>query len=149
MEPAEILSVLQQVADVAALAGIRGRVNEERQHFEAGFNLAEGRSQMVYIRVAGKTPDGSTVITFFSPCHVVQKGFLSGITRNQALDLLKRNEQVMFARYGVWSMENSDTIVASCDRLIATLDHKDFYSTVWYVAMAADRFEKEQGSDKF
>jgi hypothetical protein len=149
MEPAEILAVLKKVEDIAMLAGIRGRVNEERMHFECGFNLPENRSQMVFVRIAGKTMTGGTVVSIFSPCHIVSTGFLKGLSKQSALDLLKRNEQVMFARFGVWSLEGNDMVVASADRLVDAMDHTDFHSLVWYVAIAADGFEKSQGSDKF
>ena len=149
MERAEAVAILKKVADVATLAGINGRVNEERMHFECGFNLPDKRTQMVYVRVAGASMTGATVVTVFSPCHVVSTGFLKGLSKSSALELLKKNEQLMFARYGVWSMEGSDMVVASADRLLDAMDHTDFHALVWYVAIAADAFEKSQGGDKF
>lgn len=150
MDPAETLAILKKVSDVATMAGIRGQVVPERMRFECGFQLTPERTQMVYVRLAGQTPKGIPVVTIFSPCHEVSRGWLSGLTGKTALELLKKNEQVMFARFGVWTLEGSDMVVASADRLVDALDHADFEALVWYVAIAADNFEKSQGKvDKF
>ena len=72
------LDTLKKVSDIAALAGIRGKVDDEREQFVSGFELPEGRSQMVYVRPSAQDVEDSVVITIFSPCHVFKKGLFKG-----------------------------------------------------------------------
>lgn len=145
----ESLESLEKIADIATLAGMKGEVDEDKLHFVAGFNLGEGRSQMVYVRATGRAPNDAPFVTFFSPCLTVKTGLLKGISKEQALDLLVRNEQVPFARYGVWKQDGKDMIVASIDHLLDTLDPEELKHNMWAVALAADVYEKEHGQDKF
>jgi len=150
MNQPNVPEVLSKVADIATLAGIRGQVDQEREQFVAGFNLPDGRSQMVYVRVTNKTVGDSPVITFFSPCHVVESGFLKGITKDMAVDLLQKNEQMLFARYGLWTQGKTHMVVASVDQILDTLDPEEFNAHIWHVAFAADIYEKQQGGgDRF
>ena len=145
----EKLEVLERVAEISTLAGLKGVVDEDRLHFKAGFAMADDRSQVVYVRVLDQKVGDSPVLTFFSPCLMVKTGFMKGISKEQALDLLRRNEQVMFARFGVLTMDAMDMVVASVDHLLDTLDPDEFKSSMWFVAMAADAYEKEFGQDQF
>ena len=139
MDLRDKLDVLQKLSDIAKLAGIKARTNEEMLHLEAGFNLPDGRSQMVYVRPTAQNAKTGVVVTFFSPCLKVGKGFLKGLSKEQAVDLLKKNEQVLFARYGIWESDDSNLIVASVDQLLDTLDPDEFGTNMWHVAMAADQ----------
>jgi hypothetical protein len=148
MRVREVLEVLERVNEVSTLAGINGSIDEQRMHYAMGFNLDAGRSQMVYVRNTAK--GGShQVITLFSPCMVMKKGFFSGISKDQAVDLLRRNENVMFARYGIWETETETMVVASVDHLLETLDPDEFKTSALHVAMAADLYEREHGKDRF
>ncbi len=140
------LDTLQKVADVAALAGIRGKVDQERGQFVAGFELPEGRSQMVYVRPSREDVEDSTVITIFSPCHVFKKGFLRGITKEQCIELLMMNEQLTFARFGMWESQEEHMIVSSVDSILETLDPPELRAAMWHVAIAADSYERKYGS---
>jgi hypothetical protein len=145
----EQLEILEKVSDIAALAGIRGKIDEDRMVFGAGFNLPDNRSQIVYVRPTDATIKESVVVTFFSPCLVVKSGFMKGISKEQALGLLRANEQILFARYGLWTMGKQDMVVASVDQILDTLDPEEFEAHIWHVAMAADSFEKQHGQDHF
>lgn len=149
MSVREKLEILEKVAEVAALAGLRGGIDEDRMCFVASFETGENRSQHVYVRPIGRVINDSQVVTFFSPCLAVKKGFLKGISREQALDLLRKNEEICFARYGIWSNKNEDMVVASVDALLDSLDPEEFHSNMWHVAIAADAYEKEHGQDRF
>ena len=64
------LEILRKFADIAALAGIKGEIDEEMPLYAAGFELDDGRSQMVYVRplpeaIGGKM-DGVCIV---SPCR--------------------------------------------------------------------------------
>ena len=145
MDEKQNLETLRKVADVAALAGIRGKVDSERGQFVAGFELPEGRSQMVYARPSAQDIEDSTVITIFSPCHVFKKGFMRGISKEQCIELLMMNEQITFARYGMWESQDEHMIVASVDNILDTLDPPELRAAMWHVAIAADSYERKYG----
>lgn len=142
------LEVLERVSEVSTLAGIKGQIEDEKMHFAMGFGLPEGRSQVVYVRDASKNDD-LKVVTIFSPCLIVKKGLLSGFSKGRALDLLRMNEQVLFARYGVWERKADTMVVASVDHLLDTLDPDEFKASAFHVAFAADTYEKKHGKDEF
>ena len=139
------LTTLKKVGDVAALAGIRGKIDNDREQFVSGFELPEGRSQMVYVRLSANDVEDSVVITVFSPCHVFKKGLFKGISREQAIELLMMNEQITFARYGMWESGNEHMIVASVDSILDTLDPSELRAAMWHVAIAADAYERKYG----
>jgi hypothetical protein len=144
----EFLNVLERVDEIATLAGMGGQINEDRLRFEMGFGLDNGRSQVVYVRplpVSTKSP----IITIFSPCLVKKKGMFQGISKKMAIDLLRRNEQVVFARYGICKLEDGDVIMASADHILETLDPPEFGASAYHVALAADMYEREHGQDEF
>lgn len=143
------LEVLKQVSQVAALAGLKGHIDERAGHFAMGFGLPNNRTQRVFIRPTAKTPSGQPVVTFFSPCMVIQKGFLSGFSKDRAIDLLRRNENLLFARFGIWESDQESLVVASVDHILGTLDAEEFKASAWYVAFAADGYEQEHKQDKF
>lgn len=143
------LEQLERVAEIATLAGINGRIDEDRLRFEAGFGLAGNRSQVVYVRVTGATIGDSPVVSFVSPCLLVKSGFMSGISKEQALELLRLNEQTLFARFGLWVNGNQNMVVASVDHLLDTLDPEEFRANMLSVATAADAYEQKHGKDMF
>ena len=149
MQIEERLSLLKKIANIAALAGLKGRIEEDARHFEMGFNTSEGRSQVVYVRPTGKTPDGQDIVTLFSPALKVQKGMFSGLSKEKALELLRLNENTYFARFGIWENDKESMIVASADLLLETTDPDELRTHAFYVAFAADRYESKHGSDTF
>jgi hypothetical protein len=142
------LEVLEKVSEVATLAGIGGKIEDEQMHFAMGFALPENRSQVVYVRDASQNDDHK-VVTIFSPCFVVKKGIFSGFSKQRALDLLRFNEQILFARYGIWENKSEVMVVASNDHLLATLDPDELKTSAFHVAFAADAYEKKHGRDNF
>ena len=144
----DILQVLERIDEIATLAGLRGHINEDQLRYEMGFGLDDGRSQVVYVRpVAGATK--KPVVTIFSPCLIKKKGRFQGISKKMALDLLRRNEKVVFARYGIAEARNESLILASVDHLLETLDPPEFGASAFHVAVAADTYEREHGQDDF
>jgi hypothetical protein len=143
--------IFDRVHEIATIAGFNLHTVEEGHPMAglpaAGFDLGGGRSQRVFIRPAGTTPDGHDVVTFVSPCLHVKTGFLSGISREQALDLLQRNENLYFARFGIWRLDKADMIVASCDQILDTMEAQEFAALVQSVAVAADAYEREHSKE--
>lgn len=149
MEFEQRLQVLKQVANVAALAGLRGKIGEDGQSFGMSFKTAEGRSQVVYVRATGQTPDDHTIVTVFSPARIVDKGMFSGLSKEHALDLLKMNENTYCARFGIWDTKDKSMIVASSDLILETMDPGELKAHAFYVAFAADKYEAAHGGDAF
>jgi hypothetical protein len=147
MSVRQSLENLERVSEVATLAGIKGKINEDKMHFGMGFELDQGRSQVVYVRDSSK--EDRKIVTIFSPCLVVKKGLFSGLSKERALDLLRMNENVLFARYGIWEGKSEIMVVASIDHLLDTLDPDEFKASAFHVAMAADTYERKYGKDNF
>lgn len=144
----ESLKVLERVGEIATLAGFKGTLDDEQVRFTLGIRFDSGRSQVVYVRDVSKSPERH-VVTVFSPCLVKKKGLFQGFSKDLALDLLCRNEQLAFARYGILELEKERLVVASIDHLLDTLDPPEFEASVFHVAMAADMLEREHGQDRF
>ena len=144
----EMLSVLERIEEIATLAGIKGRINPDQLRYEMGFGLDDGRSQVVYVRPVSAS-DKNPVVTIFSPCLIRKNGVFGGISKKMALDLLRRNEKTVFARYGIAEVRDQTLVVASADHLLENLDPPEFGASAFHVAMAADRYESEFGQDDF
>ena len=147
MSADETLTRLERVKEVATLAGLKGELNEERMHFQMRFLLPGDRKQGVFVR--DSSAKGREVVTFFSPCLVVKKGLVKGLSKEMAVELLKSNEKIHFARYGLWEFDKEFTVVASVDCLLETLDPDECHNAAWSVAFAADQFEHKHGEDRF
>lgn len=145
----ERLAILKQVSQVAALAGLKGAIDDNGQLFRMLFTTGENRDQMVFVRHSGRTPGGQTIVTFYSPCLTVKKSLFGGFSKDQAIGLLKRNETLMFARFGLMEREDEMIVVASVDHILETLDPEEMEATAWYLATAADAYEKEHGGDDY
>ncbi len=143
----ETLQNLERVQQVATQAGLKGRIDEERKQFQMLFGLPGDRSQIVLVR--DSSAQDRNVVTFFSPCLEVETGLLSGLRKETAIQLLRANETLHFARYGIWEGDQAVTVVASCDCLLDTLDPAECHNAAWAVAFAADRFEHEHGQDDY
>ena len=142
------LDILERVEQIATLAGFKARLEEDDVRLVLGFDMGDGRHQLVYIRDTSRSAD-HPVITIFSPCLMVKKGLFRGISKNTAMDLLRTNEAIHFARYGLYETDKYSMIVASIDHLLDKLDPDEFEASVLSVAHAADSYEKKLGKDDF
>jgi hypothetical protein len=149
MSANERLEQLRLISQIAASAGMKGMIDEDGQHFAMGFDLGEGRSQTIYIHPTKVTPENKQVVTFMSPCLVVRKGFMSGLSKDQALELLLMNQNIPFARFGIMEFDSENLVVASVDHLLETLDPDELRNSAYCVAMAADSYEQHYGKDDF
>lgn len=145
----ETLDALKEIEQIATLAGLKGAINDDQARFEMGFNLDQGRAQMVYVRFAGKGPEDVPVVTFYSPARVISKGFLKGMSKDDAVGLLRANSNLFFARFGILESEKEVLIMASVDHILGTLDADEFLMSARCVAMAADTYERQFGGDDF
>lgn len=145
----ERLEALRKVESIAALAGLPGSIDERGEDYRMVFGMDGGRGQGVYVRPIGFTPDGRVIVNVFSPAAAIPKGLFKGLGTAAALDLLKRNQQMPFARFGILDLEKETVVVASVDALLDTLDAEELKSYAFYTALAADKYESERGGDRF
>jgi hypothetical protein len=143
------LDSLKKIEQLATLAGLSGEIDEARLAFVMGFGLDQGRRQVVYARPAGNTRDQQTIVRLYSPCLIVKQGFLSGLSKERALDLLRRNADILLASYGIVDSERESAIVACLDVLLEGLEPKAFLASALGVAIAADMYEREHDKDEF
>jgi len=146
MKVEERLALLKQLESVAALAGLKGVISDDGQFFLMGFEVGDGRSQRVFVRPTGSTPDGKTVVTISSPAHLQSKGWFSSFSREDAINLLRLNENTFFARYGIQDagpISKEMMIVASSDVILETLDAEELRAHAHFVSHAADAYEKK------
>jgi len=150
MELEERLEVLKTIRNVAAVAGLKGEIDPDGQHFSMEFATAkEGRTQRVFVKPVGKTLEGQTVVAVFSPALVVKKGMFAGMSKDQAIELLRMNETLNFARFGIWESDEQSMVVASSDLLLEAMDAEELRTHASYVALAADGYEMKFGGDQF
>ena len=149
MQIEDRLALLKKIENIAALAGMQGKIDDDARQFTMGFKTTEVRGQMVYVRPSGRTPDGKDIVTVFSPAAVFKKGLFSGFPKERAFELLRLNENTFFARFGIWENEKESMIVASSDLLLETMDPEELKAHAFYVAFAADGYESKHGVDNF
>lgn len=148
MSLSQIPEFLQKVEKLSQACGIEGEHDLENFQFGVCFGLADGRTQEVFVADSSSEPEVQ-VITVFSTCLVVEKGMFSGVSKKMAVELLKLNETLNFARYGIQEDEESFIIVASYDLILDGLDPNGFEAALECVALAADSYEARFGQDIF
>jgi hypothetical protein len=141
--------ILKRFADIVALAGIRGDIDDDGDMYITGFNLDEGRSQMVYVRALPDAVKDQDAVCIYSPCRRVKKGLLRGLSKDQGLELLKLNSDILFARYGILESDDEILVMASIDVFVDTLDPEEVEAAFMFVALAADKYERRFGGDEF
>ncbi|WP_428261753.1 hypothetical protein [Haliangium sp.] len=144
----QTLEILDHVSEIATLAGFNGCIDQERMQFVMGFEMQDQRSQAVFVRNSSPH-EKMRCISILSPCLRLKKGLWRGMSKDMAVDLLRRNEAIRFARYGLWEAKKESLVVASVDYLLESLDPEDFHHAVFHVAIAADQYEREHGLDEF
>lgn len=146
-DAAEATSVMERVAEVATLAGIKGKLDDDKERFSAGYRFDDGRTQVVYVREI-RTPGGLGVCVY-SPAARYKKGFFGGLSRKDAIELLLRNDALCFARYGLRDIDGEHYVVASVDLLLETMDPDELAAAMGSVSAAADAWEERTGKDDF
>ncbi len=140
--------VLERVARIAAEAGLEGRLDEDSERYFLGVSLDGERKQGVLVRDSTSLPE-QRIITVFSPCRVLSREAFQGLAGEQAMELLRANESLHFARYGVFESPEEVMVVASVDHLLQTLDPPELHASVFAVALAADHYERRFGKDDY
>jgi hypothetical protein len=144
----EYARLLKQIGDVAAVAGIQGEVDAEMGAYCTGFRTAENRGHRVFVRPTATAPGGKPVVTIYAVAKSFpKKKVAAAIPQKELMALLLKNENLMFARFGIRELEEEYLLVASADHLLDTLDADEFNASARYVANAADVYEASQGEE--
>jgi hypothetical protein len=141
------LVVLGKVAELAAQVGLVGRLEEDTRRFFLGVDLGQGRLQGVYVRDSSHA--GRSTVTVFSPGLQMEKAAFQALLPRLALDLLRANEAMTLARYGLIENDQDALVMASVDHLLDSFAPADLQASVFAVAQAADRCEREFGRDDY
>ncbi len=139
--------VLDTVEGIATDAGFEPERHQDSIVIK--YQLSGGREQTVFVAESGTSPGGMTVISFVSPCQRLKAGFLGGMSKAQALDLLRRNAALPFAAFSLLSSEGGEMVCVRATQLLDTMDLAEFAASCECVATFADRYEAEQGRDDF
>lgn len=141
-------AVMKKVKQVADLAGLRSRETDDGEMIVIGFDMGEGRSQQVFIRSVGNWA-GHDVIEFQAPCRRLRKGFMQGLGKNEALDLLRRNAKMLFGHFSLYTFDDEELLFVCSPQIVDTMEVEEFTAHVRACCLTADAYEKECGSDEF
>jgi hypothetical protein len=139
--------VLDTIEGIATDAGFEPERHQDSIIIK--YKLPGGREQTVFVAESGQSPGGMTVISFVSPCQRLKAGFLGGMSKAQALDLLRRNARLPFAAFTLLSSDGGEVVCVRGTQLLETMDLPEFAASCECVATFADRYEAEQGRDDF
>lgn len=139
--------ILDTVEGIAVDAGFEPERHQDSIVIK--FALPAGREQSVFVAESGRSPGGMTVISFLSPCQRLKAGFLGGMSKGHALDLLRRNAALPFAAFSLLSTDKGDVVCVRGTQLLETMDLAEFAASCECVATFADRYESDQGRDDF
>ena len=142
--------VMQKVEEIGAMAGFQlSRHPNIPEMIVIGYDMGNGRTQTVYVHTCGKTPEDQDLICFMSPCQAVKKGLLKGMGKDQAVDLLHRNGQLVVGSFAIADFGGTDILVVRSTQIVDTMEVEEFRFHANFVAILADRYEQEHGEDVF
>jgi hypothetical protein len=142
--------IMQKVEEIGAMAGFQLSHHPSiPDMIVIPYNMGNGRTQTVYVHFCGKTPEDQDLICFMSPCQAVKKGLLKGLNRDQAIDLLRRNGQLVVGSFAVQDFGGTDILVVRSTQIVDTMEVEEFRFHANFVAIIADRYEQEKGTDVF
>lgn len=144
MSQAELVEKIHQVA---TMAGIKG--HREGDLLMYGWDLGRGRDQLVYVAPFSETDQGLNVICFFSPCQRLGKGFLGGMSKSTALQLLRVNAQLDFGHFCVMAIGGDELVCVRATQILETMEVQEFEQNCLHVAQLADAWEQKIGKDDF
>ncbi len=139
--------IVEKIQRVAAMAGIQGQRQGDLLSY--GWDFSGGRDQMCYVAPFAETDDGLNIICFFSPCQRLGTGFLSGISKNVAVQLLRTNAELDFGHFAVMKLGGEEMICVRATQILETMEVKEFQEKCLAVAQLADAWEEKIGKNEF
>ncbi len=140
-------AILKKIHQVAKMAGIKGQKRGSMLMY--GFDLGGGRDQTVAVGSFGETPDGMNVICFFSPCERLSSGFLGGLSKSKAVELLRMNTQLAFGHFCIMEIGDEEMLCVRATQILETMAVQEFEAHCMCVAELADAWEAKLGRDDF
>jgi len=141
-------AVMEKVKQVALLAGLKFRDWKDGAELAVPMDMGDGRSQVVFIAHIGEL-GGLDVVEFRAPCQRLKKGFLNGLGKNDAIDLLRRNARLLVGHFSLYSFENEELLMVCSPQIVDTMEVEEFNAHIRACCAIADAYEKEHGVDEF
>ena len=138
---------LQSIDHLASLAGLEPTRQDET--FVFGFNLADDRSQKVYIKVLDESERGIHRIAFLSPCQRLGSGFLSGLSKTKAIEILRHNASLPAGHFCLVKMGQDELLCVRSVKVLENLSVQEFKTHCLEVSTLADDWEQQIGRDDF
>ena len=113
------------------------------------FQLAGGRQQIVEIEPVTRTPEDNQIISFFSRCERLGKGWFDQISGAQAISLLKLNSTLPIGYFCIKDIEGQRYLCVQCTQLLETMDQEELRVILGTLAQLADQWEERLGQDEF
>lgn len=105
------------------------------------FLFENGRKQKIYIEVIEPIAVGHEVIRFISPCMDLSGSKARRLTKDVAIDFLKRNcEDSTYCSFAI--SKEREAIVVEATQIVSTMDDDEFKHLIKHVASVADDYEK-------
>jgi hypothetical protein len=144
------INVTQKIEGIANMAGYQLSHHPQiPEMLVCDFDMGNGRSQIVYIMPIGQAPDGEELVSFVSPCQRIKKGLLGSMSKNQAVDLLRRNANLIAGCFAVQKVGDVDILVVRSSQIVDTMEIEEFKFHINLVGAIADEYEREHGTDVF
>ena len=137
----------RQIVSIAESCGISGK--EQGEMLVYGWDLGDDRDQMVYITPLGATGGGMRIICFFSPCQRLGKGFLGGVSKDTALQILRMNSQLEFGHFCIMKLGGDEMLCVRTTQILETMQPEEFKQNCASVAQVADGWEERIGRNEF
>lgn len=127
------------------MGGIKAKQDRDIVFIDVAF--PGNRFQRVIIDWIHRTPEGHNVIRFSSACSKFKAGFFSNISRDKAVELLRRNGRnpVSFAL----TTGGDEFLTVRSTQIFETMQLDELAFRTVQVAQLADSFEMEGGQDVF
>jgi len=147
--PVQKIIILERVLELAKSVGCELSYNNDMQELLYRFNLEGERHQIVYIEMMNLQGGGLDVIKLVSPCLNLSGSKLKALTKNVAVDFLKRNSSDSMLCSFAFN-DKRQAIVAQSLQVVNILSGDDFMILLKHVAVIADEYERDiLGKDYF
>ncbi len=138
---------LHSIEHLANLANLEAKREGNAVVFT--FDLGEDRHQSVYVSVFEETEDGLHRYMFLSPCQKLGTGFLSGLSKAKAVELLRHNGTMPAGHFCLLNMGNEELLCVRSVRALEHLSVQEFKSHCRQICTMADDWEQQLGRDDF
>ena len=113
------------------------------------FDLSDSRHQSVYVKLFSESEDGLHRFAFLSPCQKLGTGFLSGISKAKAVELLRHNATLPTGHFCLLRMGGQELLCVRSVRALEHLSVQEFKTHCRQICTLADDWEQQLGRDDF